>query len=102
MKIILEFDINEDPGYQDYCYKLATEQFPEAEVVTRENKGLPTKYINVTDAAAMLKISKRTFLNLSLRGDLPAPIIYEGKKVWERESIKKVAEELGIEENDNV
>lgn len=62
-----------------------------------EPEPLPAEYVSADDAATMLNLSKRTFLNLSTRGDIKGQKVYQGKKVWEREVIEKLAKQLSQE-----
>ena len=65
-------------------------------VITIDDRSddLPRNYCSADEAATMLNLSKKVFLNLSQRGDIKGQTNYDGKRVWEREVIEKLAEEL--------
>ena len=49
--------------------------------------------IRADEAASLLNLSKKVFINLSNRGDIREPTTVDNKKVWERSYILQLRKE---------
>ena len=103
MKMLVEFEWDENAlgpvwmNSENLSILLYTQQNTNKELLrfaVKSNGETPDIYMLAEEAAQLLNLSARTFRILSSRGELPAPTVCNGKKVWLRVDINTIKEEL--------